>query len=188
MVNYDPNLPLVLACNASNVCLSAILSHRYPDGSELPIAYASKLIPKQELHRAILDKEAAAIVFGFRKFYQYLHVAKIILNTDHEPLKYIFGINKHLSIMIQSRLLVWAYFLSGFTYEIEIVKSKANGNCDAISRFPVKDNTLVFELEFLSVNHVRNGMQVIDVKHIAKETARDLDLKDVVRFLQQGCP
>lgn len=75
---YYPEVQLVLVCDASNIGLSVILSHRYGDGSERPIAFASKLIPKQELHRTIIDKEAAAIVFGFKKFYQYLYGARTI--------------------------------------------------------------------------------------------------------------
>ena len=69
---FDPNKQLVLACDASFYGLSAILSHRFDSGVEKPICFASKIIPKNELHRAILDKEAAAIIFGFKKFYQFV--------------------------------------------------------------------------------------------------------------------
>lgn len=165
-----------------------MLSHRFPDGSERPIAFASKLIPKNELHRAILDKKAGAIVFGFRKFYQYVFGARIILKTDHEALKFIFGSNKNLSIMIQSRLMRWAYFLSGFTYDIEVVKSKANGNCDALSRLPIADNTPVFEGEFSCINYILEGVQTLDCKRVARESAKDASIKNVMNYLQRDWP
>ena len=53
---------------------------------ERPIAYASKRIPEKELNRAINDKDASAILFGFMKFYHYVYGRRIILRTDHKPL------------------------------------------------------------------------------------------------------
>ncbi|XP_045466783.1 uncharacterized protein K02A2.6-like [Harmonia axyridis] len=72
LVPYQQDITLALATDASYSGLSAILSHRFSDGTERPIAFSSKLIPHNELHRSILDKEAAAIIFGFRKFYHYI--------------------------------------------------------------------------------------------------------------------
>ena len=102
---FDTNLPLLLACYYG---LSAVLLHRLPDGSERTIAFASKIIPKNEFHRAYLDKEAGVIIFEFRKFYQYVYGVNIILKTDHEPLKFIFVSKKNLSIMIQNKLIRWS--------------------------------------------------------------------------------
>lgn len=42
LAHYNPDEEIVLACDASDCGLSAILSHKYEDGSEQPIAYASK--------------------------------------------------------------------------------------------------------------------------------------------------
>jgi len=95
LAHYDPDEQLILVCDASHYGLSAILSHRYEDGSEKPIAYASKKIPEKELNRAINDKEVSAIVFGFTKFYDFVYGRKIILRTDHKPLETIFGPKRH---------------------------------------------------------------------------------------------
>lgn len=76
------------------------------------------------MHRAIIDKEAAAIVFVFKKYYDYIFGKSIILRTDHEPLKFIFGPNKGIPLTAAGRLHRWAYFLSGFRYKIEHIKSK----------------------------------------------------------------
>lgn len=134
LAHFDSNEQIILACGASKYGLSAILSHRYRNGTERPIAFASKIIPDKELNRAIIDKEASAIVFGFKKFYNYIYGKDIILRTDHKPLVFIFGPKQEISLTIASRLQRWAYFLSRFTYKIEYIKSAQNGNCDALSK------------------------------------------------------
>lgn len=41
LTNYNPNLPVRLACDASPYGIGAILSHKMPDSTEQPIAFAS---------------------------------------------------------------------------------------------------------------------------------------------------
>ena len=79
-------------------------------------------------------------------------------------------------------------FLSGFTYEIEVVKSQANGNCDAFSRLPITDNAPVFETEYGNMHYIKNTVQLLDFKSIAIETAKDLNLRNIIKYLQQGWP
>ena len=43
---YDPEIPLKVDCNASKYGLAAILSHKYLDGTEKPIAYANRTLNK----------------------------------------------------------------------------------------------------------------------------------------------
>ena len=69
---YNKDLPLKLACDASSYGVGAILSHVFPDKSEKPIAYASRTLNKSEKNYSQLDKEALSIMFGIKKFHQYL--------------------------------------------------------------------------------------------------------------------
>ena len=54
----DPNQPLVLACDASPFWLGAVLSHRFNDGTEKPISYASRTLAAAVKKYSQLDKEA----------------------------------------------------------------------------------------------------------------------------------
>ena len=49
------------------------MSHRFEDGSERPIANASLSLAPAEKQYSQLEKEALAIVFGIKKFHQFLY-------------------------------------------------------------------------------------------------------------------
>ena len=72
LIHFDPSLPLGLATDASQVGVGATLFHRLPDGSEKPTANASKTLTPAQRRYTQIQKEALAIVFGFKKFYQFL--------------------------------------------------------------------------------------------------------------------
>jgi len=48
LVHFDPTLPVGISCDASNVGIGAILFHCFPDGSERPIAIASKSLNRSQ--------------------------------------------------------------------------------------------------------------------------------------------
>ena len=146
LAHYDPKEQLLLASDASDNGLSAILSHRYRDGSERPIAYASKKIRLTETKRVIIDKEAMAIVFRFKRFYQFVFGKEIILRTDNKPLELILGPRKGLPQTADNRMQRYAYYISGFRYRIEHVKSERNANADALSRLPVENATDISDM------------------------------------------
>lgn len=92
LVHFDPNERLVLSVDAGPTGLGAVLAQG-PEGSERPLAFASRSLTTSEKNYSQIQKEATAIVFGVKYFHQYLYGRNLpfILRTDHKPLLAIFG-------------------------------------------------------------------------------------------------
>ena len=66
--------------------MGCVISHILEDGTERPISYASCTLSLVEKNYSQLYKEAAAIMFGVRKFHTYLYGQRFKIYTDHKPL------------------------------------------------------------------------------------------------------
>ena len=140
LVHYDGDIDLVLSCDALPYGVGAVLSHRFGVEAERPIAYASRTMAPAEKRYSHLNKEALAIIFGLKKFYQYLYGRKFIICMDHKPLLYLFDPTRAIPQLASSRLQRWALTLSAYTYySIEYKSGKSNCNADAFSRLPLPD-------------------------------------------------
>ena len=64
--------------------LGAVISHEMPDGTHRPVAYASRTLSKSERNYAQIEKEALALVFGVKKFHDFLYTHPFVLVTDHK--------------------------------------------------------------------------------------------------------
>lgn len=107
---------------------------------------------------------------------------RIILRTDHKPLETIFGPK------VKSRLQCWAYFLSGFQYDIEWIKTSQNGNCDALSRLPIEDDTDIFGEDCVQMYYIAENATGIDCNTVIRETKRDEVLTRILRYCTIGWP
>ncbi|XP_003372505.1 conserved hypothetical protein [Trichinella spiralis] len=110
LVPYDPKVPLVFTCDASERGLGAGLFERFLDGTEKPIAFAPQTPSGAKNVYAPIDREALALLFSVRKFHQYVYGRQFLLMTDHRPLD----------------------------YKIEYRKGKQNYCADALSRLPMQ--------------------------------------------------
>lgn len=182
--HFNPKLPIVLTCDASNYGIGSILSHILPNGEEKPIAFCSRTLTKSEKNYSVIDKEALAIVFSCKKFYYYLVGNHFILKTDHKPLLRIFGENVGIPQMAASRIQRWACILSGFDYTIKYTKGEEN-NADCLSRLPLKDNSdTIVEKNYL--NFICDQSFNVDFHAVKLQTAKDPILAKAYSAIQSG--
>ena len=69
LAHYDPALPLKLAGDASAYGLGAVISHAMPDGSERPIAFASRTLSASKQNYSQIENETLSLVFGLHHLY-----------------------------------------------------------------------------------------------------------------------
>ena len=142
LVHYNPDLPLVLAADASAYGLGAVISHRWADGTEKPIAFASRTLNSSERNYPQVEKEALSLVFGIKKFHEYVYGRRFTLITDNQPLTAILGPKRGIPTLAAARMQRWALLLTAYTYDIQYRSSKAHANADGLSRLPLKSTEL----------------------------------------------
>ena len=191
LVHFDPNLPIILATDASNYGLGAVLMHRGPNGAERPIAHASKTLTLAEKNYSQIEKEGLSIIYGTKTFHQYLAGRTFELVTDHQPLLSIFNPTKGIPVATANRLQRWAICLMGYNYKIRYKPTKLQANADALSRLPMgPDDTFVDE-EAIQVNSIHTEIiddSPFDIFNIQKTTDMDKTLRQVKQFTLKSWP
>ena len=88
-----------------------------------------------------------SLVFGVKKFNQYLYGHKFTLITDHKPLLAILGSKKGRRPLASARLQCWAILLSAYNYEIQFKSTLTHASVDGHSRLPISDTMAVYQSE-----------------------------------------
>uniref|UniRef100_A0A8R1HID4 RNA-directed DNA polymerase n=1 Tax=Caenorhabditis japonica TaxID=281687 RepID=A0A8R1HID4_CAEJA len=126
--NYDKEFHIFT--DASAVAQGAMLAQTTDDPNQFQaIAYASRTLSDTETRYPAIQIELGAIIFALRHFKPYVYMSKVILHTDHRPLKYILAKQK-----VHERVARWLIELQQFDIEIKHIDGKRNTVADCLSR------------------------------------------------------
>uniref|UniRef100_A0A8R1I9D7 RNA-directed DNA polymerase n=1 Tax=Caenorhabditis japonica TaxID=281687 RepID=A0A8R1I9D7_CAEJA len=127
----DYEKPFHIFTDASSIGLGAALMQT-EDADEKqyrPIAYASRTLASTETRWPAIQVEMLAIIFALRHFRPYICLSRIILHTDHRPLRYLLSKNK-----VNDNLARWLIELQQYDITIEYIEGKRNTVADFLSR------------------------------------------------------
>ena len=125
----NPDLPLELVCDASNVAVGAVVQQRSGQHVE-PLMFFSRKLKESQTHYSTYDKELLAIYLAVKHFQYLLEGRPFRIITDHKPLVFAFSTIAERS-PIQKRYLS---FISQFSTDICHIPGEDNVVADTLSR------------------------------------------------------
>ena len=136
-----PHGVFTLQTDWSTKAIAAVLCQEQ-DGRECTIAYASKSLTPTERNYSATEGECLAIIWACKHFRHYLWGRAFFLQTDHQALKWLMSTTD-----LTGKLARWSLKLQEYTFEIKYRPGSANGNADALTRLPIRDDSnLVIQL------------------------------------------
>jgi hypothetical protein len=130
---FQPELPIVLETDASDVAYAGRISQRHPDGSQRTVLLFSHKFKDEESRWTVAEKELFAIVYALRR-YPYFLTNKLPLEvySDHRNLARFM-----LTTKLTGRLGRWydEIIQCGINFQIQYRPGAENTIADALSRY-----------------------------------------------------
>lgn len=179
---FDVNKPVTLSVDASKDGLGSVLLQ-----NNLPVAYASKSLNDTEKSYAQIEKETLAICFACERFCHYIYGKKVIVESDHKPLEFIFkkSLNECPARLLRMRLKLQKYDL-----EIKYKPGKELLLADALSRnYLTVETQKDAEVEaqvFLLLESF--PISIEKKQEFQKVTHEDDEMQMLIKYIQEGWP
>ena len=175
----DFKKPFYIQTDASDIAVGGVL-FQYNDSKErVVLGYHSKTMKKSQLNWKVTEKEMYGVKVCCEKWNVYCN-GKVIIRTDHEPLKFI-----HRHKDNRGKIVRWLLEMESIDYTIEYVKGSENEAADALSRVEIKDTDCNEELMDNHVYLENSEDSYCNIKRIQKEQKDDKVLKYVMKKLTE---
>ncbi len=180
---YVRNADLTLQVDASQFGLGATLMQ-----TGKPVAYASKSLTSSEIQYAQIEKEVFAILFGCKRFHQYVYGRHVLVESDHKPLMFIARKALHVAPVRIQRMLLQLQ-----QYDLEIVHrpGKQIPVADTLSRTFLPDTySKLSDGVNVHVHTVMSGIPVSDRKldEVKSLTDSESQFKVLVNTIHEDWP
>ena len=129
--------PFSLQFDASASGVGVMLTQKQDD-EERVIAYASRTLTAAERNYTVTERECLAVVWGIRKFREYLEGFYFQVITDHSSLKWLHSFRNPTG-----RLAHWGLEFQSYKFDIIHRKGALHHVPDALSRMTQEDDGLV---------------------------------------------
>jgi hypothetical protein len=148
LAHYNPQRPTVIAADASNNGIGAVMWQIQPDGSRRPVCFISRSLSDTEKNYAVIEKEALAVTWACERLTEYVQGLDLLIETDHKPLVTLLG--KAELHKVPPRIQRFRLRLMRYHIKVVHVPGKNQITADALSRAPVSspeksDDTFVSE-------------------------------------------
>nr|XP_054749950.1 uncharacterized protein K02A2.6-like [Lytechinus pictus] len=192
LAHYDPELPTVIAADASCAGIGAILYQVQRDGKRRPVCYASRSLTETEQRYAVIEKEALAATWACERFSEYVLGLHFEVETDHKPLVTLLN-SKELAKM-PPRLQRFRMRMMRFDAKTLYVPGKQQTSADTLSRAPVErpgrsDVSFIEEVEsYASTSTINLPVTVKRLDEIRKAQKADEVCAKVRDYCIKGWP
>ena len=180
---FDPEKQITLQVDASKYGLGATMLQ---EGR--PVSYASKTLTQTEVGYAQIEKEMLAILFGCKRFHQYIYGKHVIVESDHKPLS---SIAKKSLCSAPPRLQRILLQLQRYDLEIRFVSGVNIPVADTLSRKFLSDTypELSDGLD-LHIHTIISTIAVSDRKleQVRQATRNDVQFQTLQQTILDGWP
>lgn len=175
LIQADSRMPYVLRTDASAYAIGAVLLQGEGE-AERPVEYASRLLNPAEMNYHTTEREALAVVWAVEKFRGYLEGSSFVIQTDHQPLKWLMSLKSPTG-----RLARWSLSLQPYDMKIDYTPGKSNVVADTLSRPPIEKSNI--EIQAVHADFPKEKQAEVRAAQLA-----DPDIEKIINCFESPDP